>query len=110
MKVRRRGRGQRVGVRRELVLACGVAALALVVVAITAVLASWQVARGQALKEAERSTRRLADVAIAPLLVETLKGNRQRAAELERAIDTRISDGDLTEITVWARDGTTPTT
>jgi two-component system NarL family sensor kinase len=106
MKVRQRGRGQRVGVRRELVLACGVAALALVVVAITAVLASWQVARGQALKEAERSTRRLADVAIAPLLVETLKGNRQRAAELERAIDTRISDGDLTEITVWARDGT----
>jgi two-component system NarL family sensor kinase len=106
MKVRRRRRARRVGVRRELVLACAAAALALVVVAATAVLASWQVARGQALKEAERSTRRLADVAIAPLLVETLQGNRERAAELERAIDTRISDGDLTEITVWARDGT----
>jgi two-component system NarL family sensor kinase len=95
----------RVGVRRELVLACGAAALALLVVALAAVLAGWQVARGQALKEAERSTRRLADVVVRPLLQEALRGNTQRADELERTITNRISDGDLTEVTVWARDG-----
>ncbi len=96
----------RVGVRRELVLAYGVAALILIVVALAAVLASWQVARGQALKEAERSTRRLADVVVAPLLGESVNGNRQRFGELDRTVQTRIDDGDLTEITVWARDGT----
>lgn len=98
-------RATRVGVRRELALAFGVAALILVVVALAAVLASWQVARNQALKEAERSTRRLAEVVITPLLRETILGNRERSEELERAVQTRITDGDLREITVWARDG-----
>ncbi len=95
----------RVGVRRELTLACGTAALVLVVVALAAVLASWQVARGQALKESERSTQRLADVVVTPLLQEALQGNRERADELERAIQNRMVDGDLTELTIWGRDG-----
>jgi len=83
----------------------GVAALVLVGVAMAAVLASWHVARGQALREAERSTRRLADVVITPLLLEVLQGNSARRDELERTVQNRIDDGDLTAITVWARDG-----
>ena len=59
----RRGRDRpsapRVGVRRELAIFYGAAALALIVVSIGAVVASRSVARSQALTDAERMTSRL---------------------------------------------------
>lgn len=87
------------------VLVFGVAGVPLILVAVVAGFASWHVARDQALKEAERSTRRLADLVIAPLLGPALRGDLERADELERTIDARMKDEDLTEVTVWTRDG-----
>ncbi|HEX8508943.1 MAG TPA: sensor histidine kinase [Propionibacteriaceae bacterium] len=106
MLARRSDGSNRSGVRRELVLLYAVAALALVVVALGAVTASRYVARAQALSDSETSTRRLADLMVAPLLSESLDGNRQRADELRRAVQNRMADGYLTQVTVWSADGT----
>jgi two-component system NarL family sensor kinase len=93
-------------VRRELSVIYAVAALALIVVSIGALFASRSVARTQALQEAERITTRLADLQLGPLLAVALDGDPQRRAELDRATTLRMGDGYLTEITVWAADGT----
>lgn len=98
--------GTRSGVRRELVMLYAVAALALVVVALGAVIASKSLAQALALKDSEAMTQRLADLVVAPLLQESLAGNRQRHGELHRGIQHRMRDGHLTEVTVWAADGT----
>lgn len=97
-------RAPRVGVRRQLSLFYAVAALALVVVSIGAVVASRSVARQQALKDAERTTSRLADL-IGPLLADALAGNTESRQELDLAIKYRMGGDYLTEITVWAADG-----
>ena len=104
LKSTERLRGKR-GVRRELTLYAGVAALTLAVVGAGAVVASRSVARTQALKESERVTDRLADHLVAPLLQDALRGDTARREELDRAIEIRMNDGYLTEITVWDRSG-----
>jgi two-component system NarL family sensor kinase len=104
--VRGRPGGDRVGVRRELIGAYAIPALVLLVVSAAAIAASWQVARGQALKESERNARRLADLVVAPLLGPALRGDGARGEELHQAIRDRKNDGYLTEVTVWDRDGT----
>ncbi|MGS0685865.1 sensor histidine kinase [Nakamurella sp. GG22] len=93
------------GVRRELTLFAGVAALTLAVVGAGAVVASRSVARTQALKESERITDRLAKQLVAPLLEDALRGDTARREELDRAIEIRMNDGYLTEVTVWDRSG-----
>ena len=98
-------RAERVGVRRELTLIYGVAAVALIVVSIGALLASRSVARAQALRDAERTTVRLADLVVGPNLAGALGGDAVEQAELERDIANRMADGYLTEITVWNKDG-----
>src|SRR5664279_2593275 len=94
-------RAERVGVRRELTLIYGVAAVALIVVSIGALLASRSVARAQALRDAERTTVRLADLVVGPNLEGALGGDAEQRAELDRDIANRMADGYLTEITVW---------
>ncbi|HYP45688.1 MAG TPA: ATP-binding protein [Propionibacteriaceae bacterium] len=106
MPLSRPSRGTRSGVRRELVMLYAVAAMALVVVALGAVVASRSVAQTQALTDSEVMTQRLADLVVAPLLQESLTGHRQRHGELHRGIQNRMRDGHLTEVTVWAADGT----
>ena len=98
-------RADRVGVRRELTLIYGVAAVALIVVSIGALLASRSVARAQALRDAERMTVRLADLVVGPNLEGALNGDAEQRAELDRDIANRMADGYLTEITVWDKDG-----
>jgi signal transduction histidine kinase len=81
------------------------AVLVLVLVGLSAGFATRSVAQRQALNDAERSTRRLADLVVAPLLGGFLDGNRERTEELDRAIAGRLAEGALTEVTVWQSDG-----
>ena len=107
---RRRGpHRRRIGVRRELIVFAGVAALTLAVIAAGAVVASRSVARTQALRESERATTRLAEQLVAPLLLEALRGDADRRDELDRAIRIRKNDGYLTEVTVWDWSGASST-
>ena len=91
----------RVGVRRELFMFYGAAALALIVVSFGAVVASRSVARAQALTDAERMTTRLADLVVGPLLVDALNGDAAHYAELTHAVENRMGDGYLSQVTVW---------
>jgi len=96
---------QRAGVRRELLLFYGAAALALIVVSIGAVVASKSVARSQALQDAQRMTVRLGNLVVAPLLDDALGGDAARLDELNRALRHRMEDGYLSLVTVWDADG-----
>lgn len=99
------GGAPRVGVRRELTIIYGVAALVFVVVAVGALFASRAVARANALHEAERITTRLADRVIGPLLITAMRGDPADWAALEGAVATRMGDGYLIEVSVWGADG-----
>jgi two-component system NarL family sensor kinase len=92
------------GVRRQLWLFYAVAAVVLIVVAVGALIASRSVAREQALKDAERTTSRLAD-RIGPLLVGALAGDARDREELDDAVSYRMGGDYLTEINVWTADG-----
>ncbi|MCX6467480.1 MAG: histidine kinase [Pseudonocardiales bacterium] len=84
----------------------GVAVVALLGVAVGAVLVSRVVAQDESLRVAERTTTRLGDLVVGPLLADALRGDAARMEELDRAMAIRLSDGSLAEVTVWARDGT----
>ncbi len=81
-----------------------VAALALIVVSIGAVVASRSVAREQALKDAERTTARLAD-RIGPLMVDVLTGKPGSREKLDEAVKYRMGGDYLTEMNVWDASG-----
>jgi two-component system, NarL family, sensor kinase len=105
----RLGRGRpstpRVGVRRELAIFYGAAAVALIVVSIGAVVASKSVAKSQALADAERMASRLGSLVVAPILADALNGVPGSADDLVRAINNRTKDGSLKQVTVWDRSG-----
>ena len=102
----RRPRGRRhIFVRRQLWIFCAVGAVALILVSIAAVTASRSLARSQALKDAERTTTRFADLVIAPLLPAALDGNGTPRQDLDRAINNRLADGYLSQITIWDSTG-----
>ena len=92
---------RRTGIRRELFLFYGAAALALIVVAIGAVIASRSVAQSQALTESEGMTTRLADLVLGPLLLASMNGGDEEHAALVSAIEHRMKDGYLREVVVW---------
>jgi two-component system NarL family sensor kinase len=94
------------GVRRRLRAFVGVALAVLVVIGVATVIVAQAVAQAEALRDAERTTTRLAAVVVAPLLGPALAGDADRLDELDRAIDIRIADGTLIEVTVWRADGT----
>ncbi len=93
-------RAPRVGIDHQLRLFYAVAALALIVVSVGAVVASRSVARQQALKDAERTTVRLAD-RIGPLLDKAMAGDAHSREELDEAVQYRMGGDYLTEINVW---------
>lgn len=101
---RRFGDRQR-NIRRQLTVFYGVAAIVLLAVATGAFFASRSVARTQALQDAERMAERLAKVVVAPLLPGVLAGNAEKRAELDVAIQARMAEGYLSEVTIWALDG-----
>jgi len=96
---------QRVGVRRELLGFYTAAGLALLVVGFGAVIASRSVARSEALADAERQTARMANLVVGPLLHDALRGDAESYRELQTAIDLRMRDGYLRQVTVWDHNG-----
>jgi signal transduction histidine kinase len=99
-----RPRIPKIRVGHQMSLFYAVAALALIVVSIGAVVASQSVAREQALKDAERTTVRLAD-RIGPLLDKALSGDAQSRKDLDLAVSYRMGGDYLTEINVWDASG-----
>lgn len=95
----------RTGIRRELLLFYGAAALALIVVAIGAVIASRSVAQTQALTESEGMTTRMADLVMGPLLLAAMHGGEEEKAALVKAVEHRMKDGYLREVLVWDASG-----
>ncbi len=94
------------GVKRQLTIFYTVAVAAVLVLGAGAFVASRNVARGQALDEALRMTERLSALIVTPLLRPALAGDSEQMTELRRTIVNRMSDGYLTEVTIWAIDGT----
>ena len=99
-----RVRVTRLGARRELTLFIGLGLVVMLVVGVGGAFASRSVAQRQALDDAERITKRTGDLVKRPLSGFLA---RQPGSELElrRVIESRMSDGYLTEVTVWSADG-----
>lgn len=90
---------------RELLIFIGGAVLTLLLVSLGSVLIGNQVARTNALRNAETVTARLADLVVGPLLGEALSGNAVRRDELDQAVLNRLRDGSIIGIYVWRADG-----
>jgi two-component system, NarL family, sensor kinase len=104
------GNGQRVrvlrlGARRELALLVGFGFLVMLVIGLGAAFATRSVAQDQALEDSERITQRMANLVMEPMLPAYLSKEQAGVSELERTIHNRMSDGNLTEVTVWTGDG-----
>lgn len=100
-----RARVIRLGARRELGLLVGFGILAMLVVGLGAAFVSRSVAQGQALEDSERITERMSRLVIRPLLPSYLAGDRGTDGQLHTAVRNRMSDGNLTDVTVWTADG-----
>jgi two-component system NarL family sensor kinase len=104
--IRRRANGRpELTARGKIAVFYAVAVGTLLVLGAGAFVASRLVAREEALSDAERMTTRLANLVVAPLLRPALDGDAERLEELHRTVFNRMSDGYLTEVTVWAVDG-----
>ena len=98
-----RGVAQRVGRRRRAWL-YGAGTLALIGVVIAAIGAARAVAYGEALRDAERATARLADE-VRPLLASAQHGDPIRLAALDQTIENRKKTESLMHVTIWDVDG-----
>ena len=78
----------------------------LAALATAAVFASERIARSNALADAERTATRVAEVLVAPG-TGRCPGRRagRRQEELERILDTRLSDGSINSVVVWSAEG-----
>jgi two-component system NarL family sensor kinase len=101
----RRVPGLRVGTRRELAVLVGVGFLVMLVIALGAVFASQTVAKSQALDDSERIAERLANNVVRPRWPGYPARDRARLDELKNAVKVRMTDGNLTEVTVWSPQG-----
>lgn len=97
---------RRLSARNRLRVFLGGALVVLALVSTGAVIASQALARDQALQDAKRMTERLGGLVVAPLLAEALAGDAESLVELNRTLANRMTDGYLTEVTVWKLDGT----
>jgi two-component system, NarL family, sensor kinase len=95
----------RLGARRELALLVGFGFLVMVVIGVGAAFATRSVAQDQALEDSERITMRMSEVIMEPMLRRYLAKEPGAVTELERTIENRMSDGNLTEVNVWTADG-----
>jgi len=82
-----------------------VAVLALVVVSAGAAVISQRIARASALAEAQRSTERMAEFLVAPILDDALDGVPGRWEELDRRMDNRLQDQSIKAVFVWSHEG-----
>jgi two-component system NarL family sensor kinase len=95
----------RLGARRELALLVGIGLAVTVLVALGATFVSLNVAQRQALQDSERITVRLAQLVTVAGLPGHLDKDPKGTEELRRLVENRMSDGYLTEVTVWGADG-----
>lgn len=93
-------------VRRRLWAFVGIAVFVLATISFGTVVVARHVAQQDALKDAERTTDRLARLVVAPLMPGVLRKDPATVSDLNRAISTRLKDGSVAEIDVWAGDGT----
>lgn len=96
----------RLGARRELALLVGFGLLIMLVIGVGAAFATRKVAQDQALEDSERITERMSRLVMRPLWPGFAGGTPAGMAALDQAVRNRMSDGNLTEVTVWAADGT----
>jgi signal transduction histidine kinase len=82
-----------------------VAALVLIAVSAGTVVASEPIARADALADAERTSGRLGQLLIAPLLTDVLRGVPGAFEDLDRVAQNRMSDGSVTSMVVWDAEG-----
>jgi signal transduction histidine kinase len=83
----------------------GIAVFVLATISFGTVVVARHVAQQDALKDAERTTDRLARLVVAPLLPGYLQGDQTDLNELTEAIQTRTRDGSVQEIDVWESNG-----
>jgi signal transduction histidine kinase len=86
-------------------LLVGFGFLVMVVIGVGAAFATRSVAQDQALEDSERITLRMANLVMEPMLPRYFAKDPIGVNELERTIENRMSDGNLTEVTVWTADG-----
>lgn len=91
--------------RRALLVYAAGAVATLLIVSVVAVLLSGRIAERDALFDAERTAERLGTLVIGPLLGAALNGDPQGRAELDSVVDNRLSDGSISDLTIWDRDG-----
>ena len=99
-----RRRHARSHLRRDLVAFVGTGLLVVVAISFGAVVFIQQVAQSQALSEDERITQRLASVVAQPL-DDLLAGDVESRHDLDQLVETRLRDGTIAKIDVWAPDG-----
>jgi two-component system, NarL family, sensor kinase len=95
----------RLGVRRELALLVGLGLAVTLIVAAGATFVSLNVAQRQALQDSERITKRLAQLVTASGLPGHLNQVPEDSDALRRLVENRMSDGYLTEVTIWNAEG-----
>jgi signal transduction histidine kinase len=81
------------------------AAIAFVVVGTGAVFVANSIARKNALDEAERSARSLAETVYGPVLPDAMAKDQATVDRLERIVEARRKDGSLVRVKVWDKDG-----
>lgn len=103
-----RGRAERlvrVRASRELAVFMLAGLIALALIGIGSIVAIRHVARVEAQRDAERTTARLANLVVGPLLRDVLAGKTSRRDELDRVVANRLRDGSIKQITVWSANG-----
>jgi signal transduction histidine kinase len=96
----------RIGTRRELTLLIGFGFLMMLVIGVGALFATRSVAQRQALEDSERASARLADLVVKPLWTGYPPRDPVKYADLKRDLTIRVTEGKLTEVTIWSADGT----
>src|SRR5919199_2646209 len=96
----------RIGPRRELTLLIGFGFLMMLVIGVGALFATRSVAQRQALEDSERASARLADLVVKPLWTGYPPRDPVKYADLKRDLTIRVTEGKLTEVTIWSADGT----
>src|SRR5690242_8720113 len=94
------------GARRRLGVFIAAGLLALIGICLGTAVASRCIAEADALSDAQRTADRTAAVVVAPLLTDTLHGVPGARERLDEEVHSRLDEGSVVEVTVWAADGT----
>jgi len=104
--IRRARATRRRGPQRELRTFLASAVLVLLAVSAATIWVSREIARANALADAERIAVRLTDGLVAPVLRQAIAGEPGQWEQLDRDVRTRMNDGSITSVDIWTADGT----